>query len=136
MKFNREEIEAESGYGPQRTYFCSFCGGGHTTSRSEKSGISKTQHIVKQYTKNKKRTIEAKAKNEKLIKIINNYLYRRTKKLDLSQKSIFFSENIKILNAEITNIEDSSSVEEYENKRRSRLILSVMLSLENELKVS
>ena len=27
MKFNNEEIEKESGYSPQRSYYCIFCTG-------------------------------------------------------------------------------------------------------------
>lgn len=51
MKFNNEEIKKESGYSPQRSYYCIFCNGWHLTSkkvlRHEKS---KKEKLVEQYT--------------------------------------------------------------------------------------
>ena len=35
IKFNGEDIEKESGFKPERSYFCTFCGGWHVTSKKE-----------------------------------------------------------------------------------------------------
>jgi hypothetical protein len=40
IKFNRAEIEAESGFGPKRSYFCAFCAAWHVTSIEENIGAS------------------------------------------------------------------------------------------------
>jgi len=37
IKFNADEIKAESGYSPTRAYYCISCGGYHVTSRKEGS---------------------------------------------------------------------------------------------------
>jgi hypothetical protein len=36
IKFNADEIKAETGYCPTRAYYCVSCGGYHLTSRKEK----------------------------------------------------------------------------------------------------
>jgi hypothetical protein len=37
IRFNAEEIEAESGYSPCRAYYCEYCAGWHTTSNPPKN---------------------------------------------------------------------------------------------------
>lgn len=37
IKFNADDIKAESGYSPTRAYYCLPCGGYHLTSRKEDS---------------------------------------------------------------------------------------------------
>lgn len=53
IKFNSEEIEAETGYSPQRVYYCVFCGGWHTTSMKETRGTSRNEHLFEEYQKQK-----------------------------------------------------------------------------------
>ena len=63
IKFNKEEIETDSGFAPQRSYFCVFCGGWHTTHLKEE--------IVK-------------SPNEKLLE---NYLIKKAKKSERLRRS-------------------------------------------------
>ena len=48
MKFNNEEIEKESGYSPQRSYYCIFCTGWHLTSNKKILLSSTKEKLVEQ----------------------------------------------------------------------------------------
>jgi hypothetical protein len=45
IRFNKEEIEAESGVVPQRAYYCLFCGGWHITHYKEKRGKTRNEKL-------------------------------------------------------------------------------------------
>lgn len=45
IKFNAEEIKEESGYSPERSYYCTFCGGWHVTSKKGYTGISRKEQF-------------------------------------------------------------------------------------------
>lgn len=63
IKFNSEEIEEETGYKPERSYFCVYCGGWHVTSNKEQLDIkSRTDKVLDLYEREKKQKAEAKAK--------------------------------------------------------------------------
>ena len=50
IKFNREEIEEETGDKPERSYYCIACAGWHITSKKELWTVkSKTEKIIEQY---------------------------------------------------------------------------------------
>mgnify|MGYP001588486806 CR=1 FL=1 len=55
IKFNKEEIQKESGYSPQRSYYCLFCDGWHSTSISKKIGVSKKERMFEQYKQEKEK---------------------------------------------------------------------------------
>lgn len=65
IKFNSEEIAAESGYSPIRSYFCISCGGWHVTSRNEVADSiaikSRTEKILETYIEEKNKKELAKA---------------------------------------------------------------------------
>jgi hypothetical protein len=62
MKFNSGEIEEESGYKPERCYFCTYCGGWHVTSRKEYLAIkSRTEKVLDLYEQGKQKTALAQA---------------------------------------------------------------------------
>lgn len=54
IEFNKEEIQEESGYSPQRSYFCLFCGGWHVTSIKEEIGTTKKEFMYQQYLEQKR----------------------------------------------------------------------------------
>lgn len=65
IKFNGEEIAAESGYAPTRAYFCIACNGWHITSKQEAfHGQTKTEIILASYQEERKKRAEATAKKE------------------------------------------------------------------------
>jgi hypothetical protein len=45
IRFNKEEIEAETGIGPQRAYYCLFCGGWHITHFKEPRGKTRNEKL-------------------------------------------------------------------------------------------
>ena len=49
MKFNNEEIKKESGYSPQRSYYCMFCDGWHITSKEKQLTLTTKEKLVKRY---------------------------------------------------------------------------------------
>jgi len=50
IKFNGKEIENETGYKPERSYFCTYCGGWHVTSQKEYLIIkSRTEKVLDLY---------------------------------------------------------------------------------------
>lgn len=121
IKFNSEEIEEISGYSPQRSYYCLFCGGWHVTSIKETFGLSKKEQLFAQYQQE-----EAKKKEEKVInqsKIILKKLSEtekqnneKTEEFELkikdmndTEKDIFFSENIEMLKKDIELLRHSNS---------------------------
>ena len=67
IKFNKEEIEIESGKSPIRSYYCISCDGWHTTSKTENTNVkSKTEKILELYDEHKeKRKLEIKENAEK-----------------------------------------------------------------------
>ena len=104
IKFNKDEIEAESGYGPQRSYYCLFCGGWHITSIKAQIGPSKKEQIFEKLTLEKSRITtpkstkvgEEEVKN-KLIAELESLI----ENLDDTQKEKVFSERVKFLKNEI-----------------------------------
>ncbi len=55
IKFNKDEIEEESGFAPKRSYFCIACGGWHVTSRDEIPNYkSRTEVVLEKYEEQKK----------------------------------------------------------------------------------
>lgn len=50
IRFNKDEILAETGYAPKRCYYCVACGGWHLTSQEEKENtVSLTRKIMRDY---------------------------------------------------------------------------------------
>jgi F0F1-type ATP synthase epsilon subunit len=78
IKFNGNEIEAESGYKPERSYYCIYCGGWHLTSQKEYIEIkSKTEILLEKYNEEKER----KAKLLQEEKLITEKKQRELKKM-------------------------------------------------------
>lgn len=125
IKFNKEEIEAESGYAPQRSYYCLFCGGWHLTSIKDKIGLSKKEQILKQKRLDKEKSKVTKLlsqEDSKIQNIIRNKrrseilkgLESEIKEMDDAQKEKFFSKKLIILNNEIdqlSNVETETDID-------------------------
>jgi hypothetical protein len=45
IRFNKDEIEAETGIVPQRAYYCLFCGGWHVTHYIDRRGKSRNEKL-------------------------------------------------------------------------------------------
>ncbi len=141
MKFNKEQIEEESGYSPQRSYYCLFCGGWHLTSMSEYIGISKKEQLFEQYKQEKNKAIKivneeetiikknSNAENQERRKIIMEDLEGQIKEMETPEKEKFFFEKINMLNNEINllnNSNISNDIEELKNLRQTLQILYIL----------
>jgi len=86
IKFNSEEIEEETGYKPERSYFCTFCSGWHVTSQKEYLVIkSRTEKILDLYEQEKEKKVlaqaekvliraEKQAKLKEILDILEKYI--------------------------------------------------------------
>lgn len=63
MEFNGVEIAEETGYKPERSYYCVYCGGWHVTSNKEQLDIkSRTEKILDSCKHEKKQNTASKIK--------------------------------------------------------------------------
>ena len=103
IKFNSDEIEQESGYKPERSYFCIYCGGWHVTSIRDYLEIkSKTEILLDKYKEEKEkkailqqeRSIIRLKKQEELKKILSSLENEIYKLQSLELNSISFNETL------------------------------------------
>lgn len=66
IKFNAEEIKAESGFSPVRSYFCIYCGGYHVTSKESNPEVSRSERVLEEYNR-----LKQEVKKPKNIKLPN-----------------------------------------------------------------
>ena len=136
MKFNNEEIEKESGYSPQRSYYCIFCSGWHLTSKKEKlKNISKKEKLVEQYTQEHGRK---NFENRDISKKLDTLKCEIT---DFSKKEIIFPNRynhktgMKLSNEEIKEINllknKNKEIEKNNNKEKRAELEN---DLENQIK--
>lgn len=131
IAFNQEEIREESGYAPQRSYFCLFCGGWHITSIKEEIGKSKKEELLEQLliekANKKEKTTSEKSKinhaenRDKLFLEIES----KIKKMDNNEKELFFNEQINFLNKEMEEISSSTNQNDKEILKELRQKLEV-----------
>lgn len=136
IKFNNEEITDESGFCPQRAYYCLFCDGWHTTSIKVDIGISKKEKLFEQYQQEKNNKCKAIInqnsinKNEKTDKLIeyNRYWESRINDIEQTEKESFFIENISTINNEIKLLlhNSDSCKEKLKELRQNLEILSII----------
>ena len=82
LQFNTEDILAECGYSPIRSYFCIACNGWHVTSQNEAPNYkSVTENVLEKYTEakiKKKKEVSAQKESEnkfiECIETINNQI--------------------------------------------------------------
>jgi hypothetical protein len=117
IAFNQDEIKAETGFAPQRSYYCIFCLGWHVTSIKEEIGISKNEVLLEKYLREKeekkerKKTVPEKKENkvsekdrfsnEDMLGFLKLKLENEIKTLDANQKEILLTEKIDLLKKEI-----------------------------------
>lgn len=68
LKFNSEDIEGESGYAPQRSYFCIACNGWHVTSRElvQDGYVSRTEQAINDFHRIREKAKEIRDKNRNI----------------------------------------------------------------------
>jgi len=133
IAFNQEEIETESGYAPQRSYFCVFCGGWHITSIKETIGISKKEKLLENFLAEKamnkidyvEKTIDKVDIAEKRNKIIS-VLENQIKGMDTSQMDIFFTEQINLLKKEIEDLSNPTNTVDKQRLKELRQELQII----------
>ncbi len=128
IKFNNEEIEAESGYSPQRSYYCLFCGGYHITSKLLPFGLSRKEQII---TQSINRIIK-EAENKEKQNIQLKDLEMQIKEMEPPQKEKFFSEIIFAQINEIELLKDSINSADKEKLKEFRKNLEMMYILKKE----
>lgn len=118
IEFNKEEIQEESGYSPQRSYFCLFCGGWHVTSIKEEIGTTKKEFMYQQYLEQKKNASKKEPENFQSIhqKLISDMTLYVNTLLDDAQKLDFFDKKIEELSLKINSLESSEPINEIELK--------------------
>lgn len=125
IAFNKEEIEAESGYAPERSYFCLFCGGWHVTSIIGKIGMSKNEKIFENYLKDKiekPQEIVPDIIKENIIEKQNDILSEienEIKEMNIHQMEVFFSEKITLISKEIEDLNDPTNTIDKEKIKTS-----------------
>lgn len=65
IKFNKDEIEEETGYAPIRAYYCDVCFGWHVTHIPDGSKIEMQQQILQEYNDYKEKSAKMKAQQAK-----------------------------------------------------------------------
>lgn len=119
IQFNKEEILEESGYSPQRSYFCIFCSGWHVTSIKEEIGTTKLEFMYQQYLDQKKIT----PKNEPISfqsihqKLISDITTHANTLQDDEQKLEFFNTKITELSQKINSLQASEQPNQIELKQ-------------------
>lgn len=133
IKFNNTEIEKESGYSPQRTYYCIFCAGWHLTSIKDKIGISKKEQLLEQFliAKENKQDLSPITKNSKTgiqekRNIIMHEFESKIKDMDNSQKELFFTHNLNILNKKIEQLLNSDDISDKNKLKELRIKLEIL----------
>lgn len=67
IRFNAEEIEAETGRRPVRSYFCICCGGYHVTSKAPDPGMrSRSELVLETYNQMKEANREGRARMKQM----------------------------------------------------------------------
>lgn len=161
IRFNAEVIEAESGFCPQRTYFCMFCCGWHVTSKLVPSGISLMEKHLGRYFKEK----EAKSAPKSVVQAVPqkaiapriptirrkpappkepqapNFEELRAQRIQVledqvsameeAQKEKFFIEKILLLNAEIAALSEATRMDARRNLKELRHDLQNLHTVKN-----
>ena len=118
IQFNKEEILEESGYSPQRSYFCIFCSGWHVTSIKEEIGATKLEFMYQQYIDQKKITPKNEPINFQSIqqKLISDITSQANTLQDDEQKLAFFNTKIAELSQKINSLQSFEEVNPIELK--------------------
>lgn len=135
IKFNQEEILTDAGFAPQRSYFCVFCGGWHTTHLKEEFGKSKKEIILENYlTEKAKKTVPNTPeidKKEKRIKIIAE-LENQIKEMNTSQMESFFTEQINQLRKEINELSNSTNNDDKAHLKELRQYFEIISTIRKQ----
>lgn len=137
IQFNQEEIQEVSGYSPQRSYFCLFCGGWHVTSIKEEIGTTKNESLYQAYIENRKKkagftTNAPKAFVEtqemRLVRIKNEMFH-----LDEEQQVAFIQLQIEKLTHEISALQHSNEEEVLATLKIKQQELQAVRTVKNQL---
>ncbi len=135
IKFNSSEIKAESGYAPERSYFCLFCGGWHVTSMKEKWGLTKNEQIFQELVKSKSCfTVKSNKKNE--IDKLKSELEKKINEMDNVQRFNFISNNIEMLKNEIEKIKASDPAIKNDELKNIQIKLDIFYVLRKQFGIN
>ena len=134
IKFNYDEIISESGYAPQRSYFCVFCGGWHITSMKETIGNSTNE---KQLAFFFKENLEKKVSPKNKIAIekenaISLELQNQIIGMDLNQMKIFFENKIYSIKTKIDSLRNSDKQEDRKKIKELRQHLELVYTIRTQ----
>lgn len=114
IKFNGEDIEKESGFKPERSYFCTYCGGWHVTSKKEFLNI--------------------KSRTEIVLDIYNEEKLKKAKQREI--RSLLIEEKKKELELILSNLEKQISIldKTQQGEQEYPKTLEVVIELFNQVK--
>lgn len=137
IQFNQEEIQEVSGYSPQRSYFCLFCGGWHVTSIKEEIGTTKNESLYQAYTENRKKKAGfttntpktfVETQEMRLVRIKNEMFH-----LDEEQQVAFIQLQIEKLTHEISALQHSNEEEVLAKLKIKQQELQAVRTVKNQL---
>lgn len=112
LKFNSEEIESDTGYCPQRSYFCISCNGWHVTSTKGNDSVkSRTEMVMELYEQREADKALIKERNAEIRKIRDEKtkskledINKRIEMLEFITEKQVLSEAINALNKDINEL--------------------------------
>jgi hypothetical protein len=114
IKFNSGEIEEEAGYKPERSYFCTYCGGWHVTSQKGDLDIkSRTEKILDLYGQEQEKQAQAQAEQTIIRTEKRKELKKSLEKVEKYISILELSENNAISYLETLN----NAFEEFEKAK-------------------
>ena len=129
IKFNGEEIMQESGFKPERSYFCIYCGGWHLTSQKENLNIkSRTERVVDRYledteklklqeNENALKRAENQDKFEETLSFLEKTLHTF---FQMEENSKEFNETLQIIITEFEKIKNYKGIKLKGSNKRFR----------------
>ena len=146
IKFNGEEIEEETGYKPERSYFCTYCCGWHVTSQKEYLAIkSRTERILDLFEHEKEKKVQLReekeflrAEKQKELKDCLDMLEKCILNLERSEKNTDnYTKNINDAFAKLEKVKNIQATFKGSAKRRKAaeeklILLSGKENTENE----
>jgi hypothetical protein len=132
IKFNGDEIKTESGYSPNRSYYCMFCNGWHVTSRIEILEVSRSQKIYEEIKAQKKQIVNVKQNNADKLIAIKNELEDQINAIEVSQRENLVLDKIDSIQQDIEILLKSESGIYKEKLKEQRQKLDILNNIRKQ----
>jgi hypothetical protein len=132
IKFNGDKIKTESGYSPNRSYYCMFCNGWHVTSRIEILEVSRSQKIYEEIKAQKKQIVNVKQNNADKLIAIKNELEDQINAIEVSQRENLVLDKIDSIQQDIEILLKSESGIYKEKLKEQRQKLDILNNIRKQ----